>query len=295
MAQYELIDTFPAFLAFWEKSRHKPAAVQIADWAAIYMDPWPELLHKQVDDATSMGMDWREIALEHVFPYLEQRLPDMKAAHSKLPAVCKTLCARFQERIGLDNEVVLLIYVGTGCGAGWVTTYDGKPAILFGLENIAEEGWTQTPTLEGLAAHEFGHVAHFQWREQAGLADGEGPWWQLYTEGFAQWCEHLFLGRSSWHMHDEAKGNWLGWCEKNRGWLAAEFLRRVDAGESVRPFFGSWFDLQGYKQTGYFLGYELIKSVAAHKSLREIALLEDSAGRLRQILEKFSSVPNAAL
>lgn len=30
------------------------------------------------------------------------------------------------------------IYVGDGCGAGWVMTYQDLPAILFGLENMAE-------------------------------------------------------------------------------------------------------------------------------------------------------------
>ena len=36
---------------------------------------------------------------------------------------------------------------------------------------------------------------------------------------------------------------------KNAVW-AVEFLRLVDAGESIHLFFGSWFDIQGQKDAG---------------------------------------------
>ncbi len=277
MPHLQIIDIFPAFLEFWPAARHKPLADQLDDWAAVYMAPWPELLNKQLDDYTSLEEDWRLVAGQHVFPYLDQRLPAMKTIHRQLPDICASFYDRAQETVNLDCDLVILLHVGIGCGAGWVTTYAGKPAILFGLENIAEEGWTKTAALNGLVAHELGHVAHFQQRRLANLADGPGPWWQLYIEGFAQWCEHLMLGRPTWHMQDEEQKDWLGWCQENRGWLAAEFTRRVDMGESIRPFFGSWYDLQGYKQTGYFLGHELIQTLAADRSLQEIALIEDMA------------------
>ncbi len=289
MPQLQIIDLFPAFQAFWTTTRHKPLVAQLDDWAADYMAPWPELLRKQLEDYASQGEDWRLIAGEHIFPYLGQRLPAMAVIHDRLPGICAALYRRAEEILHLDSDLTILLYVGIGCGAGWVTTYAGQPAILFGLENAAEEGWTKTSTLNGFVAHEMGHVAHFHRRALANLADGSGPWWQLYTEGFAQWCEHLLLARPTWHMQDEARKDWLDWCQENRGWLAAEFLRRVNKGESTRPFFGSWYEIQGYKQTGYFLGHELIKTLAATYSLREIALLQDFAAPLIQLLEEMSA------
>ena len=124
-------------------------------------------------------------------------------------------------------------------GLGWATTYEGKPAILFGLENIAEEGWQAPETLAGLMAHELGHLLHFDWRRQAELANEDGGWWQLYTEGFAQWCEHLIQGAASWHMQSPDV-QWQTWCQANVGWLAVEFLRRMDAGEDLRPSLVTW-------------------------------------------------------
>lgn len=53
---------------------------------------------------------------------------------------------------------------------------------------------------------------------------------------------------------------WEDWCQDNLGWLVSEFFRRVDQDEDIRPFFGSWFDMHGQKQTGYFLGHELVKA-----------------------------------
>jgi hypothetical protein len=79
-------------------------------------------------------------------------------------------------------------------------------------------------------------------------------------------------------------GDWLAWCQANKSWLSGEFLRTVDAGASVRPFFGSWFDIQGRKQCGYYVGHEAIRQLEADMSLDEIALLDDVKSRLRGAL-----------
>jgi len=44
-------------------------------------------------------------------------------------------------------------------------------------------------------------------------------------------------------MQGRKEQGWLEWCQADRGWLAAEFLRAAGVAEAVRPFFGSWFDL----------------------------------------------------
>lgn len=286
--QLQIIDAFGAFLSFWEHAQTQPLVGQIEAWSVHYISQWPELRQKLIECYAEEGEDWRAIARGHVFPFLSERLPTMHTAHSNLLSLCADLYKRCQQALGFDSDLVCVIYVGIGCGAGWATTYGGDPAILFGLENIAEEGWQEQETLAGLMAHELGHLVHFHWRARAGLAqagmtDGEGPWWQLYTEGFAQWCEHLIQAKS-WHMQKSADDAWQKWCRANLSWLAAEFLRRVDAGQDIRPFFGSWHDLRGYKQTGYFLGHELVKALQAQATLHEVALLRDPATHLRPLL-----------
>jgi len=289
MTKCEIIDTFPAFLAYWTKAQNKPLDAQVETWAADYMSQWPELLEKQLDDYASQDEDWRQIARERVFPFLNDRLPAMKAAHENLLQVCAPIYSAAQEALGFESDVVFVIYIGIGCGAGWVTRFHDSPAVLFGLENVAECGWSQPPAITGLVAHEIGHLVHEHWRAQHGQAEGSGPWWQLYCEGFAQRCEHVILGRDTWHMRGGNYGDdWLDWCQEQKSWLAAEFLRLVDERQSIRPFFGSWFEIRGRRQCGYFLGHELVRQLETSMSLKEIALLDDKDARLRRELERLA-------
>lgn len=286
-----LIDTYPDFLRFWSRVRQAPMDEQIEAWAAGYMAPWPELLAKQIDCYAEDGLDWRQVAREWVFPYLEERAAAMSIARDNLMASLEEVAANTKARLGFEAEVNFVIYVGIGCGAGWATDYGGKPAVLFGLENIADCGWTETPALTGLIAHEIGHLYHFWRRSQQGVVRGSGPLWQLYSEGFAQRCEHLALGEDTWHMRaNHPDAGWLDWCRENRNWLAAQFLDALEGeGDNVRPFFGSWYDIAGYKQTGYFLGYELVRALEAERSLDEIALLEDYEGVTLQRLRRLAA------
>ncbi|HSG41796.1 MAG TPA: hypothetical protein VLA72_01460, partial [Anaerolineales bacterium] len=243
MSTCELIDTFPSFLRLWNEVKSGSLDEQINGWFERYMSQYPELLQKQLDDYASLNEDWRVTASERIFPALPERYSAIQTAHDNLLSVCEDVYERCQKTIGFDNDLVCVIYVGLGCGAGWANEYEGKPAILFGLENIVEEGWQGQATLEGLLAHELGHLVHFEWRKQANCPNEDSPWWQLYIEGFAQRCESMILGKPSWHMQDESKMGWREWCEQNIDWLATEFLRRIDLDEDMCQFFGSWFDL----------------------------------------------------
>lgn len=278
----EFVDTFPTFLTYWADAQHKPLADQIESWATRYMAQWPELLAKQIEDYSMQNLDWRQIAQEKVFPYLTERLPAMQQAYQNLLELCEPIYSRAQQVLAFDSKAIFVIYVGIGCGAGWATTFRDSPAILFGLESIAECGWSDTAAITGLIAHEVGHLVHRYWREQHGKPIGSGPWWQLYEEGFAQNCESLILGSETWHQASE--GEWLDWCQSNKGWLATEFLRTADAGKPISSFFGSWLDIRGKSETGYFLGYKVITELEKRFSLKEIALLENIEVHLRPVL-----------
>ena len=288
MAHLEIVDAFPDFLSFWAHARYLSPEALPDSWAREQAAARPRLLAMQIEDYESQGEDWRAITSEKVFPFLDKRLPAMRTAHTNLQAACEPLYARAQEKLGFESDAVFVIHVGIGCGAGWATTYRDRPAILFGLENIAECGWSEPPALTGLIAHELGHLAHFHWRAQHALGLGSGPWWQIYEEGFAQRCKHLILGTNTWHMALGAERDWLPWCRANRRWLAAEYLRLAEEGGSVRPFFGSWFDVQGQSQTGYYLGHELISDLESRMDLREIALMDGGDPRLRASLRKLA-------
>ncbi|MFP4343701.1 MAG: hypothetical protein ACLFU8_03305 [Anaerolineales bacterium] len=288
--RYSIIDTFPEFLEFWKSVRSLPLDYQIDAWANLYGQMWPEILRKQVGDYIEQGIDWRQVAAARIFPFIDERLPEMRKVHDQLVYLLPHLLARAKATLGFATEINFVLYVGIGCGAGWATTYAERPAILFGLENLVESGWTTPPILSGMVAHKLGHIAHQHWRTQTGKAMGTGPWWQLYEEGFAQRCEHLVQGKETWHMA-YGKVGWTLWCLSNVGQLAHEFLRRVDAGESMQPLFGSWYDIDGWQQTGYFLGHTIIRALEEQYSLLEIALLEDVESQLRPVVEALARRP----
>jgi hypothetical protein len=63
-------------------------------------------------------------------------------------------------------------------------------------------------------------------------------------------------------------------------------LRKVDTGEPVSLFFGSWFEICGSSQTGHFLGHEVIVELEKRLSLKEIALLDSAEAYARPILKQ---------
>ncbi len=283
MAPFEIIDTFPDFEAYWAKAQNKSMDEQIELWAKEYMSGWPELFEKQVADYSEQDLAWKDIARERIFPNLRDRLPAMRKARKNLLELCPAICSKAEQALGFSTDAYLVIYVGIGCGAGWVTTFRDKYSILCGLENIAECGWSDSEAINGLVSHELGHVVHYNLRLQNSKKLGSDAWWQLYTEGFAQHCEDLINDSSRQESQDS---DWLEWFRQNEKRLAAEFIKAADQGKPVNAFFGSWFEIEGHSETGYFLGYEVIKALAEKMGFREIALLDDFDKHSRKILEE---------
>ncbi len=148
---HTIIDTYPGFLETLSSLPGHTIEEQIDIWARLYLGKWPELLAKQQNDYTEQGVDWRSIAGERVFQFLDSRLPDMQLAHDSLVELVLLIWERTVRSVSPGCSVVFVIYVGIGCGAGWATRYADSPAVLLGLENITECGWADSTALAGLA------------------------------------------------------------------------------------------------------------------------------------------------
>lgn len=275
-----MIDTFPAFLDYWMASRGDPLERRIKRWETEYLSPWPELRTRQIEEYRREKVDWHSVARRRIFPQLEVNQSAMMRAHESLPSCAGPIFKKAAEMFDLTFELVFVIHVGIGLGAGWATRFGGRRAVLFGLENVAEAGWTDRKMAEALVAHELGHLAHQQWRAQARLAEHpahEGPYWRLYEEGFATRFELEVTGRVRW----PTEPGWLRWCQENRRWLAAAFLRAARRHRSVRRFFGSWYRIRGHSECGYFLGQEVVEEWRRRDTLTEIAVLSEDKVRRR--------------
>ncbi len=254
-----LIDTFSTFLKHWNGTEES--------WLR-YIQEYPELFEKIKWDYERYKMDWRE------YPKLltKRDTEELKLAYDVLLKVLPEVEQRIKRLFKVEGYNVV-IYVGLENGAGWVTEFMGRPSILFGLEAIAELNWYKR--LEGLVAHEFGHLVHWVLRkENIEKLEDAGMMW-LYTEGFAQRIEDLTTGRP-WHLEEEG---WLEWCEEHEELLKREFLRRVDLRrveneEPLNPLFGSWYQLFGRQFLGYYLGYRFILNLEERLPLDEIARMD---------------------
>ncbi|MBC7169307.1 hypothetical protein H5T54_00020 [Candidatus Bipolaricaulota bacterium] len=264
-----LVDAAVGFLRVLRDLSGPAPAEILATWEGFYSQRFPELHAKQIQDCTEAGEDWRTIALARVFAQLPTRLAALEEARGRILGLWDDVLARARAALGLELDVVAVVHVGIGCGAGWATTYEGKSAVLFGLENIAELDWYTTARLEGLIAHELGHVAHAAWRGEPVELVEEDPLGLLYSEGFAQRLEGVILGRESWHLAPDE--GWLPWCREHLPELARAFRNRAAQGKAVNAFFGSWLSYRGVPFTGHFLGHTVIRMMEEGRTLPELA------------------------
>ncbi|MBD3277667.1 MAG: hypothetical protein GF388_05145 [Candidatus Aegiribacteria sp.] len=286
---YEILNTIPRFFEYWRSYSGQPIEEQVKGWENEYMSSWPEILEKQKENYRRDEIDWEAIAQDKIFPDLPAAIEKIEQAYTNLQTQLPKIHGEFTNEFNLTPmDILYCLYVGIGCGAGWLTEISGRMAILFGLEMIAECGWEGNEQITGLACHELGHAYHRQLRSDSGSKEGGGPIWRLYLEGFACYCEQTL--RDTGVPHESYGINppdWSEWCSSNREMLAREFLDRIDSEADVRPFFGSWYDLYGYRQTGYYLGQEVVRNMVSAKGLAEVATLDSVDRECRYILEGF--------
>jgi hypothetical protein len=289
----QLLDTFPAFERYWKSAEELPLPVQIARWESDYMAPWPELLQKQQEVYRMAGVSWRRIARTRIFPNIPSRLGRLRRLHENLRRNLPGAWTRASKALGVDFDVQFVIYVGLGCGAGWATRLGGKPSVLFGLENAAEMTDGRRGEWPGAVSHELAHLAHAEWRRRAGLPrleDSRGPYWQLYKEGFATECERLIDPPAIFRLRT-GQSDWLPWCQRHRAELARGFLRDTRARRTVRRFFGSWYNIHGHTECGYYLGAEVIRNLLRKHVRSEVALWSGPTVR-RHVASELRAIAN---
>jgi hypothetical protein len=111
----------------------------------------------------------------------------------------------------------------------------------------------------------------------------EDPLTALYEEGFAQHYEHVTLGSETWGC--SSQDGWLEWCLSHEGFLARKYLDSLDDKTAWKRFFGSWFEVEGWRQTGYFLGCRLVQHLTESRTAGEVAALD--AGHIKAAAFQF--------
>lgn len=266
----ELIDLATGLLPVIEANLHKSFDEQIAEWQKFYAGSAPALPGRLYRDYADVAGGWLAIAREKVWPHLAERMDRMWTASRSIRAVHQDIHGRAVQSLGYTDALVIVSYVGIGNGAGWATQWEGRPAVLLGLEKIAELNWHNEPEVRKVLAHEIGHLFMMSIRGDIEKL-GEDPLLCLYEEGFAQHCEHVMLGKETWGCASQS--GWLEWCLSQEDYLARRYVREMHDREAWRRFYGDWFEIDGWRQTGYFLGCKLVQRLAGTHELRALAAM----------------------
>lgn len=275
----EIIDTFLDYRDCFRDKLDAPIDEKIDLWEKRYMIKYPELEAKCKNDYENCGYSWRDIAVNMVFNRTKADFNKMLEAYNNINRSLKDINHKVHQVFEIEPSLYIVLYCGLCNSAGWVDTYNGNRAILFGIDKIAELGWHTEEKIKPLIAHELCHVIHFEIRGEDELTAVEANnynkgIWRIYEEGFAQYYQQKLAGDSI----DSRGEEWIKICNENQYKLKNLYLKALsDEKAGTKNFFGDWFKVIGISDAGYFLGAELIKRLNETYNIQEIAKLEFKA------------------
>lgn len=271
-----VIDAFGEFKNILEKNLNKSTEDKLQLWIKYYEKNYPELKEKCTCDYEKDGYSWKEVAANKVFNRVAEDFCFMIEAHENLLKVLKDIEERVIKVFHVEIDINIVLYSSLGHAAGWVDEYEGKRAIIFGIDKIAELRWQTTDQLDSLVCHELSHVVHYyirnevipKWAEENKYNNGI---WNIYEEGFAQFFQH----KLSYAKVDSRGEGWISICNENKDKLKKLYLEALKNDErGTNDFFGDWFQVLGISDAGYFLGAELIKGLSEKYDLKHIACMK---------------------
>ncbi len=244
-------------------------------WKSYMDDSIPgakELCLHDMQETINAGFSWENAFL----PLLNSVLLDADKRNKTIESFCditKSLNKRIIEKLQRGVDADLILYLGLCNGAGWVTSINGKPAVLFGIEKIMELNWYDKDSMTGLVFHELGHVYQNQYgvmhREFEATADKF--LWQLFTEGIAMVFEQELVGDPE-YFHQDHHG-WKQWCDQNIDLIRQSFSMDMDSmTHENQRYFGDWVSFNGYGDTGYYLGARFVRFLLGYDLFDRIIL-----------------------
>lgn len=272
----EFIDTFKGFKTCLENNFNLSISEKINLWEKFYSDNYPELEMKCKNDYESTGYSWKEIATNMVFNRTKDDFNKMLEAYANIRASIQDMNERVRTIFDIEPSLTIVLYYGLCNSAGWVTTYNGKRAILYGIDKIAELSWHTIEKIRPLVSHELCHVIHYEIRGEDKLSGTDinnysNGIWRIYGEGFAQYYQQKLIG----DIIDSRGTEWLESCTANKRDLKSLYLKALyNQDEGTKHFFGDWFRVKDISDAGYFLGAELMNKLDKKYNIEQIARLK---------------------
>ena len=281
----EIIDTYFSALTSYDG-----AVFSFERWKKYIDSALPGLFPILAADAKSVLLSG-EFSPEDYLSVLNRaaRCPErLEAAHASFLRVTENLESVIYERFGKSLDAAVVFYLGLCNGAGWVTEYRGKTAILLGMEKISELNWCGVDDMNGLICHELGHV----YQKQYGVLDRkfdsaeDSFLWQLFTEGAAMCFEQTVVGDAEYYHQD--KNGWKAWCDANFEKIRSDFAKDLKTMSFAdQRYFGDWVSYNGRGDVGYYLGCRFVRYILADYGFDELICFDIS--KVKELFERFTA------
>ena len=264
----DIIDTYSSVLTSYDNS-----GFSFEQWKKYIDFTLPGLFPILVADVKNVlctGEFSKEDYLS-VLNYVAYNQQQLEVAHNSFLQVTKNLERIIYERFGKGVDVIIVFYLGLCNGAGWVTEYRGKTAILLGMEKILELNWCHINDMYGLIYHELGHVYQKQYGilERDFDKDEDFFLWKLFTEGVAMCFEQIIVGDAEYYHQD--KNGWKSWCDDHYEQIKLDFAKDLKTMSFANQrYFGDWVNYNGYGDVGYYLGCRFVRYILSVYDFDEI-------------------------
>lgn len=239
----------------------------------LCMDKWRAYMNAIYDGSAAIfEEDLQEYFADGKYTFEKDFLPVINAVydnpaleelHQSFTAVTEGLNAAVLARFGRELDIDVVLYLGLGNGAGWVTRMNGADTVLLGVEKILKLNWQTVDGMVGLIYHELGHAYH----RQHGAFDqrSDDPErrfvWQLFTEGIAMYFEQALVGDFAYFHQDQS--GWKAWCDGHFRQILTDFDRDLPTMTRMNQrYFGDWADYHGHGDVGYYLGARWVQRLA---------------------------------
>lgn len=194
----DIIDTYPSVLMAYNHSNFS-----FERWKSYINSVLPGLfpiLVADVKNALGTG-EFSEDDYLSVLNCVAHSRQQLEVAHDSFLQATENLERKIYERFGKSLDAAIVFYLGLCNGAGWVTEYRGKTAVLLGIEKILELEWCHNDDMYGLIYHELGHVYQKQYGTLMRIFDKDEDsfLWQLFTEGVAMCFEQIIIGSAEYY------------------------------------------------------------------------------------------------
>lgn len=302
---FSVIDTMPAFWAFWERARAKSPEEAFALFEQTVL-----ARHRPLYAPDVIGLEPEDGALRERFmrwfPELPQLVPTMRALGARFEARLSSGTERFMRelpRFSWDGDCYLMVSLDAFNGAG--REVSGAPALLFGLDVVAK--MRPDSDLMVFLHHE---LFHFHQTEQSVWNVAAAMW----MEGLATYASRVLNPGTGLddalplsHLHDPADPQLVDSAraisfehdmprhEQDLGMMLLDKLRSEDEADYATFFLGRASNALGERpvRSGYYFGLRVVEELAAGRTLQELSLI-DSALIIDEIEAALRSVVGAA-